>query len=59
MAIIDDKGQSQAKPQDGSSKPRNGRLWIDINEYGSAMEEGRIAWKAINKYTYRYDESIF
>jgi hypothetical protein len=39
-------------PQDGSSKPRNERFWIGINEYGSAMEEGRIAWKAINKYTY-------
>ena len=32
IPIIDDNGQSQANPQDGSSKPRDERLRVRIGQ---------------------------
>lgn len=44
---------SESKKPHGSSKPRK---WKIMNWHGSAMEEGWIDWKDINKHTYWYDE---
>ena len=54
--VIDVNGQCQRSPM-GLASPENGELWIGIYEYGSAMEERWIAWKAINKYSHWENES--
>ena len=52
--VIDVNGQSKRSPKTGPASPE----MKVMDWHGSAMEEGRIAWKAINKHTYRNDESV-
>ena len=57
MSIIDDHGQSQKQPQDGSKSqsqgiPKMGAIVVDAIER-VGLELQRIAWKAINKNTNR------
>ena len=42
-----------------SHNTKGAKTRIGSCEYGSTMEGGKIAWKAINKHTYRYDEGVF
>ena len=51
--------ESPQKLLAGWHNTKGAKTRIGNCEYGLAMEEGWIAWKAINNHTYRYDGGVF